>query len=121
MNYRAEQDVMRQIARATKLRDWSVIDALLEEQRLRGNSSVIRGFRDARIERGEETSGLPPLDKPNVLTIHDLPSLEGIEIIGNGEGSIRRWTRDGVDPERKNDRLPIGGRRERSRRKRRAA
>lgn len=93
MSFKAEQDIIRQIARAAKLRDWSIIDAQLEERRLRGDSSVIAGFRDARVEKGEESSGLPPLLRPDPVTIHDLPSLDGIEIEGRGEGETRKWRR----------------------------
>jgi hypothetical protein len=25
------------------------------------------------------------------VTIHDLPSLDGVEIVGTGEGEARRW------------------------------
>ncbi len=87
MGYRSEQDKMRRIARATKQRDWETIDAVLEEQRLLGNSSVMAGFRDAL---GHSTR-LPPLDAPDPVTIHDLPSLNGVEIVGRGEGETRRW------------------------------
>lgn len=95
MNYFATKDTTRQIARAAKLRDWSIIDAILEEQRVCGNLSVTKGFRDARQELGQDPRPINQLDTPEPVTIHDLPSLEGIEITGMHEGEARRWRRKG--------------------------
>lgn len=84
-SYYAERDMDRTIARAAKQRDWDAIDRVLEEQRLCGNQSVMRGFRDA-----DKPDQLPSLAKPSLVTIHDLPSLDDIEIVG-GEGDSRKW------------------------------
>lgn len=35
----------------------------------------------------------PPLEKPALVTIHDLPSREGIRITGESLGGTRRWER----------------------------
>jgi hypothetical protein len=106
MSYFSDRDMTRTIAQAAKLRDWSAIDAVLEEQRLRGNSSVISGFRGARLKLGTEQPALTGLPAPSPVTIHDLPSLDGIEITGTGEGSIRTWHRKGERPE---ERRPVRG------------
>lgn len=67
-------DPIRSIARAAKLRDWDMIDAALEDLRLCGRMSVIRGFQDARDER------LPSLSSPDPVMISDLTDREGVEI-----------------------------------------
>lgn len=75
-------DHLREIACAARMRDWSAIDRALDDLALLGRESVMRGFNDARKRRGGEK--LPPLDRPNVVTIHDLPSRDGVEIVNEG-------------------------------------
>lgn len=79
----------RTIACAARMRDWATIDAVLEDLRVQGRIGVIRGFSDARKRLGLEPPP-PALHAPDPVTIHDLPSREGIEIIG-AEGDSRRW------------------------------
>lgn len=79
---------MRTIACAAKLRDWATIDRVLEDQRLRGKMAVILGFTDARRELGTEARH--ELASPDPVTIHDLPSREGIEIC---RGFADTWRR----------------------------
>lgn len=80
----------RALACAAKLRDWGQIDAILADKALCGNDAVRRGFTDARRKLGQEPL-LPALSAPEPITIHDLPSLDGIEIVGTGEGQLRKW------------------------------
>lgn len=63
-------DPWREIARATKQRDWGAVDAVLEDRRLAGSMAVARGYTDARKAAGGDK--LQPLDKPAPITIHDL-------------------------------------------------
>jgi hypothetical protein len=86
------RDRMRALTCAARLRDWETIDAVLEDYRVCGNASVLAGFADARKILGQEPP-LPALDAPEPVTIHDLPNLDGIEIVGTGEGDTRRWQR----------------------------
>lgn len=80
---------MRAIACAAKMRDWDTIDAVLEDQRAQGRMTVFNGFADARKRLGLEPP-LPALETPEPVTVHDLPSLDGIKIVG-GEGETHKW------------------------------
>lgn len=76
-------DPIRAIAKAAKLRDWATIDAVLEDLRVCGRVSVVRGFIDARKALGEP--GLPALDRPEPVTIHDLPKRHGKPVTPEGQ------------------------------------
>lgn len=82
----------RALAKAAKLRDWALVDAVLEDRRVRGFTDVRRGFADARRELGQEEP-LAPLDAPNVVTIHDLTPIEreSVKIVGTREGDSRQF------------------------------
>jgi hypothetical protein len=86
-------DPWRAIAKAARLRDWATIDAVLEDKRLAGSTSVRRGFSDARKALGQEPT-LPTLPAPEPVTIHDLPSREGLIIEGKPDTTEARvWRR----------------------------
>lgn len=73
-------DRIRTLARASKLRDWTTVDAVIEDMRLGGNISVMRGFGDARRALGEEQP-LPRLAAPDPVLLLDLPSRDNVKVV----------------------------------------
>lgn len=82
-------DPFRTLACAARLRDWGAVDVILEDQRAKGSLSIRRGFNDARKALGQEPR-LTPVHDPQAVTILDLPSREGVEIVGK-LGDTHKW------------------------------
>lgn len=88
MQYPNLDDPIRTIAYAAKMRDWDMIDAIISDRCACGHMGAKRGINDARKTLGLDAP-LPALDRPAEVTIHDLASREGIEVIGR-KGDIKR-------------------------------
>lgn len=80
-------DLMRELAYAVRRKNFEAADEALTiiGARVGYSGAISRGRYDAADREPVQ------LDVPNVVTIHDLPSRDGIEIVPYGRYGANQW------------------------------
>lgn len=77
------------IAHAAASRDWAAIDAALDAW-VADRPSIAVGVAKAQRDASGQPDTLPPLDKPDPVTIHDLPPGTPHEVRIDGPAKVRK-------------------------------